>query len=131
MYFLKEVDLYRLNENNSNICIIPINNNVKGKRHLISTISRGINSPYICDNWDGLDEALRDLSWMSEHEVRIIHYDLPLLLDPDMRIYLTILKTIEEYWVTIEDNVQNNCKLMNICFPDSLKDLILSDDLDR
>ena len=122
MRFLKKLDLDLLNENSPNVCIIPINNNILGKENLISTISRHINSPYISDNWDGLDEALRDLSWMSEQEVRIIHYDIPLLSSPDMRIYLKILNNIEEYWKTI--TLKNNRKQVNIYSLDSLKELI-------
>ena len=40
--------------------IIVIDSNLVGERALIDAISEGIESPYVDDNWDGLEEALRD-----------------------------------------------------------------------
>lgn len=54
---------------------------------------------YFGFNWDALDECLRDLSWIPEEKVVLVHDRLPKLSDDDLRIYLTVLRDSALSWV--------------------------------
>lgn len=77
---------------------VIIDSNIVGKDNLISFISQGIGSPYSGDNWDGLYDALADLSWCQGRIVRIIHFELPELSIKDMSIYLSLLQSAIGVW---------------------------------
>ena len=50
-------------------------------------------------NWDAFLDCLRDLSWISQKEVQIVHEDVPLHRDEaERRIYLEILQTALLDW---------------------------------
>jgi barstar (barnase inhibitor) len=51
------------------------------------------------NNWDALEECLRDLSWLREHSIRIVHADQPLSSDPaSARTYSEILRGALTFW---------------------------------
>ncbi|WP_454725805.1 MULTISPECIES: barstar family protein [Cupriavidus] len=43
-------------------------------------------------NWDALFDCFRDFSWLNEHDIVLVHSDLPTLHQSDMRIYLRLLR---------------------------------------
>jgi len=43
-------------------------------------------------NWNSLYDCLRDLDWISENKIMIVHESLPSIPDSDLCIYLEVLK---------------------------------------
>ena len=79
---------------------VIIDSRIKNKEDLISFYSISINSPYSDDNWDGLEDALMELSWLQNSYVRIVHYELPILPKQELNTYLSILRNVDSIWST-------------------------------
>jgi len=50
-------------------------------------------------NWNSLYDCLRNLDWISEKKVMIVHESLPSIPDADLCIYLEVLKDSVLDWV--------------------------------
>jgi len=72
------------------------------EHELFDAISEAAAFPgYFGRNWDALDECLRDLGWIENRKVVLVHDDLPLRNNPaECRIYIDILKYTLENWAT-------------------------------
>lgn len=57
---------------------------------------------YFGFNWNALYDFLRDLDWISENKVMIVHESLPAIPDSDLCIYLEVLKDCILDWVNDE-----------------------------
>jgi len=57
---------------------------------------------YFGFNWNSLYDFLRDLDWISERKVLIVHESLPGIPDSDLRIYLDVLKDCILDWINDE-----------------------------
>jgi hypothetical protein len=53
---------------------------------------------YFGDNWNALEDVLRDLWWISCYRVIIIHQDLPPLPPESLSIYLDVLSNCVISW---------------------------------
>jgi hypothetical protein len=53
---------------------------------------------YFGFNWNALEECLRDFHWINEHNVILIHKDLPVLIHTDTKIYLDVLDECVRHW---------------------------------
>jgi len=59
---------------------------------------------YFGDNWDALDECIRDLSWLPPGAVIVKHADLPLVGDvANLKTYLSILRDAVQKWLDSEE----------------------------
>jgi RNAse (barnase) inhibitor barstar len=60
----------------------------------MSALSSTLKLPdYFGGNWDALEECIRDLTWLPEGPVVLVHEDLPLRHDmPSLYLYLSILQ---------------------------------------
>ena len=105
-YYLSNVEIQQLTSEFTEDVLIEIDRSIVGKTELISLISSGIRSPYSQDNWDGLEEALQDLSWIPNKTVNIVHRDLPVLSKPDLHIYISILQSVVESWSTYHERLK-------------------------
>lgn len=66
---------------------------------LAALASAGRFPDYFGGNWDALLDCLRDLSWIGERSVVIMHSDVPLQNDSsECRTYLEILQTALAEW---------------------------------
>jgi hypothetical protein len=66
---------------------------------LAALASAGHFPDYFGGNWDALQDCLRDLSWISNRKVVVVHSDLPLHGTPvECRTYLEILHTTLSDW---------------------------------
>ena len=96
-YLEREDIINLLNTHPSDLNII-IDKNIVGKNNLIDVIYRGIESDYTDHSWDGVDEALQDMCWLSDRTVRVVHLDLPDLQQHDLEVYMSVIKDADESW---------------------------------
>jgi hypothetical protein len=47
---------------------------------------------YFGFNWDALFDCFRDFSWMNEHDIVLVHPELPMLPQSELNIYLRLLR---------------------------------------
>ena len=71
------------------------------KFQLMEALSLALCLPdYFGSNWDALEECITDLSWIQPFQVAIVHQDLPLMAESELKIYLDILRHAIAYWET-------------------------------
>jgi len=70
------------------------------KQRLLDELCLRLQFPdYFGDNWDALEECIRDLSWLPRGLVALSHKDVPLIKDPpNLAIYLSILGEAVDHW---------------------------------
>ncbi|PZQ16128.1 MAG: hypothetical protein DI565_10070 [Ancylobacter novellus] len=49
-------------------------------------------------NWDALSDCLRDLGWMSDRRIVLVHERLPRLPEDDLKRYLAVLRDAVRWW---------------------------------
>jgi hypothetical protein len=54
--------------------------------------------PYFGANWDALEECFRDLHWIPQPTVCLLHQELPALPAGGLRTYLAILRDAVAHW---------------------------------
>lgn len=88
---------------------------VRDKMDLFLNLSKALVFPnYFGENWDALCEVYRDFDWISNNDIVIIHEDLSLLDEYDLRMYLKIIKITLLFWAGFNDH--------SVCFIFSEKD---------
>ena len=81
---------------------------VRDKMDLFLNLSKALVFPnYFGENWDALCEVYRDFDWISNNDIVIIHEDLSLLDEYDLRMYLKIIKITLSFWAGV--NVHSVC----------------------
>jgi RNAse (barnase) inhibitor barstar len=80
--------------------ISEVPSGIKSKDELLDALVIALRLPdYFGNNWDALEECMRDLSWLPPGDVVISHQDLPLSDDrPALATYLSILSNAVESW---------------------------------
>jgi len=69
------------------------------RQDLFKTLQEKLRLPdYFGYNWDALVECLRDLSWIKQLRVILIHQDIPAITPKEVEEYLDILATTSKYW---------------------------------
>jgi len=54
---------------------------------------------YFGENWDALEECIRDLNWITSVQVIIIYEDIPFRSNPkQLKVYLSILHDAVAHW---------------------------------
>ncbi|MHA7678622.1 barstar family protein [Cupriavidus sp. PET2-C1] len=53
---------------------------------------------YFGFNWNALFDCLRDFSWMNEHDIVLVHLELPMLPQSELKIYLRLLRDSVQDW---------------------------------
>jgi hypothetical protein len=92
---------------------------VDSKTALLTTLAGRLELPgWFGHNWDALEECLRDLSWIEEREVVLVHEDLPAIEDLDT--YLQVLHSAADDWREGDDHA------LLVVFPREHKDAIES-----
>ena len=78
---------------------LRVGSDISTPDQLFERYAVGLSFPdYFGKNWDALDECLRDLHWMRQKRVVILHDELPRLTEKEMRVYLSILRSSVEDW---------------------------------
>lgn len=69
------------------------------KEELLEALSTQLGFPeYFGRNWDALLDMLRDLSWIRERRVAILHDGMPELAPAEVRTYLRVLQHAMSSW---------------------------------
>ncbi len=73
---------------------------IQNKTGLFSHFAKGGHFPaYFGNNWDALNDCLRDFSWLSQKRILIVHDDLPLSdNEKELLTYLEILDAAVTFW---------------------------------
>jgi hypothetical protein len=53
---------------------------------------------YYGQNWNALEDCLRDLAWIAEERVILWHRKLPSLPDEELRVYLAVVRHSIQDW---------------------------------
>lgn len=78
--------------------VVLIDDTLQSVRDVIDKVEKALDSPYDKDNWDGFLDVLRDLQWLKESRVVLIHKNLPRLAAWDLYLYLDILEETSSLW---------------------------------
>lgn len=83
---------------------------------LLHALAERLSFPgYFGFNWDALSDCLRDLHWLSNPRVVLLHADLPALPEPELRSYLEVLREAVESWQPGEPHS------LHVIFPAALR----------
>src|SRR5581483_2308746 len=91
---------------------------IQDEDSLLKTFRDGLRFPYFGYNWDALFDCLRDLSWIKEPIVVIIHQVLPWLDREALRIYLEILSDSVRHWR------RRNGHKLEVFFPEAVRSAV-------
>jgi hypothetical protein len=72
---------------------------IQNAKHLFDFFYESLVLPgYFGFNWSALSDCLRDLDWISERGVLVVHENIPALPLSEIRIYLEILQDAMLSW---------------------------------
>ncbi|MDA8523438.1 barstar family protein [Acidovorax sp. NCPPB 4044] len=119
-------------ESTENRLVIKISSGINSKSELLTALAKAIRFPeYFGENWDALEDCLRDLSWIKERELIIYHGDLPLWNIPnECRVYLEILQCILDDWNSKANSVEFSTDAtyvdheIRVVFPSCIADVV-------
>jgi RNAse (barnase) inhibitor barstar len=97
----------------ANTFVANIPASVRSKQKLLRILADQLQFPaYFGNNWDALEECLRDLSWLPAGNIELHHRDIPLPPgSQDRRIYLQILEAASTFWA------KSNVRRLECIFP--------------
>jgi hypothetical protein len=80
--------------------VLPLPGGLQNKSDLLSHyVGAGHFPAYFGNNWDALNDCLRDFSWIKQKRIVIAHDDLPLLnSEKELLPYLEILVDAVKFW---------------------------------
>lgn len=82
-----------------------VSSGIRGKQALFDLLRAELKFPEYCgNNWDAVEECIRDLSWISPGTIVLVHNDLPLRDSAAaLRTYLSILSDAAAKWQDSRD----------------------------
>jgi hypothetical protein len=79
------------------VAVLP--SSIGTKSVLLEALATSLAFPvYFGSNWDALFDCFRDFSWIDEHDIVVVHTDLPTLPPTELRIYLRLLRDSVADW---------------------------------
>jgi|SRR6266850_1056473 len=100
--------------------VLNLPSGIRDKAGLLSQYERAGKFPsYFGRNWDALSDLLRDLSWIAEERVVIVHKDVPLMdNEGDLLKYLCLLQDAVNSWKSSDGHQ------LVVIFPHESKEMI-------
>jgi hypothetical protein len=72
--------------------VVKLERSITSTGALLRALARGLSFPaYFGHNWNALEDCLRDLHWIAQRRVILVHADLPALSSDDWLTYVDIL----------------------------------------
>lgn len=86
--------------------VLRLPEGIREKSSLLSYYAKTGHFPdYFGNNWDALNDCLRDFSWIQQKRIVIVHRDLPLSgNEKELLVYLEILKDALRSWYSSEQH---------------------------
>jgi RNAse (barnase) inhibitor barstar len=101
--------------------VATIPRQIESSEELLKVLYEKLDLPgYFGFNWNALYDCLRDLHWIKEQDVVLIHEDLPALGTQDLSIYLEVLEDSVRSWGPGEEH------RFIVVFPEALRKTIAS-----
>jgi hypothetical protein len=92
---------------------------LRGSQEVFDALFQHLQFPgYFGFNWNALSDCLRDLSWISQRRVVILHSDLPVLPSDEVATYLEVM------WECLRDWKPSEPHQLIVAFPDVVRSTI-------
>lgn len=92
---------------------------VENENELFSKLSVILKFPdYFGDNWNALNDCLRDLNWIEKEGIALIHTEMPHLSDEGFKTYIEIL------FDTVQDWKEGEEHYFKVIFPEQAEQTI-------
>lgn len=119
--YFTEAELEAVAREHPGDIVVKVDSSLDTVRKLIDHIEGAVKAPYTNDGWDGFDEAITDLCWLSDGQgVWLLNYGFPGLEEKDLDIYMSILIDADKVWPTYLDDFEPD--KLHICFLDSMRE---------
>jgi RNAse (barnase) inhibitor barstar len=93
---------------------------IRSESELFDELSNQLSFPsYFGRNWNALSDLLRDLSWLPQRQVAIVHQDLPQLNRDSLVCYLDVLSDAVADWSSDENHE------LVVVFPPEVRSAVL------
>jgi hypothetical protein len=87
--------------------VVAVGAELTSKSALLDFLSRALGFPgYSSENWDSFESCMKDLDWIPETQIRIVHTSLPLRDEPEgaLQCYLQILRDLVWLWQSFPEH---------------------------
>ena len=103
--------------NIADAAVVNIPENLEGSTELFEVVKQQLGLPrYFGKNWDAFSECLRDLSWVPQRTVALVHSGRTFKDDRLWKVYLDVLKECIQDWREGEEH-----RIVAV-FPDKCRD---------
>lgn len=81
---------------------------VEGENELFRKLSNILTFPdYFGENWNALFDYLRDFSWISKKGITLVHEEIPVLSEEQLRMYFDVLFSAVNDWKETDEHYFN------------------------
>jgi hypothetical protein len=79
--------------------VVKLARGITSTDRLLGALAEGLSfPPYFGRNWNALEDCLRDLHWIAQRRVVLVHADLPALAGDDWLTYVDVLAHAVDDW---------------------------------
>lgn len=104
---------------NSDTAFVAHLSDINSEDELLKQLSKQLQFPkYFGFNWNALYDCLRDLHWIEEHKIILVHDNYLRIDENALLIYLQILFDSVKDWKEGEEHS------LEVIFPESIRDII-------
>ena len=117
--FLTDPKLYK-----SALAFVVYLTKTKNEEDLFNQLKSKLNFPYYFgNNWNALNDLLKDFHWIKEKNIVIVHDTIPALNDLSFQIYIQILLDAAQDW---RENADHSLEIIFPLQPNNLYNSLLN-----